>query len=522
MDMMLTEEIDKHPSRRFKGYDWSEHQAVKNCIEYLFNDYLIWAKGKGHQRIKEQDEIKNHLKCILLEAYRTYKMFDSLFMSIPIGNKTITSYKKSRYKPHHYSYRILNHVIDFLKDHHYFEFLNDQKGRATGAPSHQRATRVRAYNHLIQIIEGHGVNRYMISTYPEPPEIIVLRKTKRKSQSTGENQEYEDNDFTFCARGNLRHINDFIEKHYIDIELNDEQEAELIKRLFNKTVDEEIRYLDFNDLKLKRIFNNSSFEQGGRFYGGFWQKLPREYRYLITINDKRTIQLDYSGMHFAMLYARVGAEMPDTDPYHLDLYADELRPFIKTAFNILINCSNSKQAISTIDNKIHIGELHSDLISGQELLNEFRQKHPLISQFIASGQGVYLQFWDSQIAERILIKGMENGVCILPIHDGFITYTGLEGQLHEWMREAFLEVMGSEINIKQEPIYLEILANDLKNHHTASVTDFKGDSYPIDEYPSNGASSFSVINTPEEVLSQIDHSNNLERRRNEWCRAHNA
>lgn len=36
------------------------------------------------------------------------------------------------------------------------------------------------------------------------------------------------------------------------------------------------------------------------------------------INDKRTVELDYSEMHPAMLYAEVGAELP-ADPYDMGL-----------------------------------------------------------------------------------------------------------------------------------------------------------------------------------------------------------
>ncbi|WP_291728786.1 hypothetical protein [Leisingera sp. F5] len=57
--------------------------------------------------------------------------------------------------------------------------------------------------------------------------------------------------------------------------------------------------------------------RAGRLYGHWVQRLPKEYRRQLTINGKPTAELDYGGMQMALLYARQGKPMPDTE----DLYA---------------------------------------------------------------------------------------------------------------------------------------------------------------------------------------------------------
>jgi hypothetical protein len=77
-----------------------------------------------------------------------------------------------------------------------------------------------------------------------------------------------------------------------------------------------------------------------------------DYRLFITINGERTVQLDYSGMHFAIMCAQIGMDTPMSDTYALKDYESHLRGDIKTAFNIIINCSTREMAIAAIDHRI--------------------------------------------------------------------------------------------------------------------------------------------------------------------------
>ena len=56
--------------------------------------------------------------------------------------------------------------------------------------------------------------------------------------------------------------------------------------------------------RLRRIFNNSDFAQGGRLYGGFWQPCPRMKRQEhILIEGDCCVELDYGQMSLLLLYA---------------------------------------------------------------------------------------------------------------------------------------------------------------------------------------------------------------------------
>ena len=62
-------------------------------------------------------------------------------------------------------------------------------------------------------------------------------------------------------------------------------------------------------------FNNESFEDGGRFYGGWWQSIPSEYRKYISLNGDLTIEMDYSSIHIHLLYAELQSHCPHKDHY---------------------------------------------------------------------------------------------------------------------------------------------------------------------------------------------------------------
>ena len=255
----------------------------------------------------------------------------------------------------------------------------------------------------------------------------------------------------------LEKINDFISSHCLNLDITDAQYAELREKMGQGDDQNKDSFIDFTKTRLRRIFNNSSFDQGGRFYGGWWQQIPSDYRVFLTIDKKKTGQYDFAGMHFSMLYAEKGVDTPMDDPYALQAYPPRLRSAIKKAFNILINCASPTIATRAIDSRIEDGELPKELGSGKQIIDAFIETHPLLEDSIASGAGIHAQFTDSHIAEIIMLKGIDLGMCILPIHDGFISTAGDHQILAALMEDAFKEVTGHPARISPEDFDLTIL-----------------------------------------------------------------
>ena len=67
---------------------------------------------------------------------------------------------------------------------------------------------------------------------------------------------------------------------------------------------------------VRRIFSRGDWNCNGRFYGGFWQQVGSEYRKKIYINDSPTVEVDYKGLHAAILSAKKNV-VYDGDRYDL-------------------------------------------------------------------------------------------------------------------------------------------------------------------------------------------------------------
>ena len=56
---------------------------------------------------------------------------------------------------------------------------------------------------------------------------------------------------------------------------------------------------------VRRVFNTGTFDDGGRFYGGWWQLIDGSYRKDIRTNNVPTVEIDYSSLHVSLAYAMV-------------------------------------------------------------------------------------------------------------------------------------------------------------------------------------------------------------------------
>ncbi|TPL51612.1 hypothetical protein [Mesorhizobium sp. B2-4-6] len=184
---------------------------------------------------------------------------------------------------------------------------------------------------------------------------------------------------------------------------------------------------------LYRVFNDGSFDHGGRFYGGWWQNVPKEYRRFITINGVPTVEIDFSSMQPAMLYAKIGQQI-EGDAYAIDGFPSELRPLVKTATLKMINAPGRIQAPSR--------PALPEGISWKGLQQAILDKHEPIAEYFRSGEGIRLQRLDSDIAENVIMRMMNRGIPVLPIHDSFIVATEYGDELSGVMLDAYRERMG--------------------------------------------------------------------------------
>lgn len=215
------------------------------------------------------------------------------------------------------------------------------------------------------------------------------------------------------------------------------------------------KYYKKLECRLKRTFNNSSFYQGGRFYDAEYQFLSEEERSWITIDEKNTVEIDYSGLHGRMIYHYYEKKDYLDDPYFVGANK-ELRPAFKKMFQMCINATGRTASIRAFRMKLIEDDdgweikrlIHKHNVSPEWLYDKLLEKHQGISKHFSSGVGIKLQFIDSQIAENILKHFMRKGIACLCIHDSFIVQEQYKDELIEVMREEYRRKVGFECRLK--------------------------------------------------------------------------
>ena len=91
----------------------------------------------------------------------------------------------------------------------------------------------------------------------------------------------------------------------------------------------------------------------------------------------------------------------------------------------------------------------------EEIIEAFEKKHEAIKDWFFSGRGRELQYWDSVVAVRILLKLAAEGVACLPVHDSFVVSEPNARGLRYVMNEAFFEVTGRYPKMDTKPTLTE-------------------------------------------------------------------
>ena len=263
--------------------------------------------------------------------------------------------------------------------------------------------------------------------------------------------EYQDTDQTNQMRHNLQVINDRIATKWIDLELSKEEHTDLVAQMAKKDKEhleespDDYRPLMLSKRSLYRVFNDADFKTGGRFYGGWGQEIPSKYRDRITIDGKRTVQLDYSGLHPHILYRERGLELTN-DPYQVNLIPSKntddtegFRKFIKQCFNAMLNAEKPMQRAPRGTQLGRWG------VTWKQVVTTIKKRHPDIEGQFFTGAGLRLQRIDSDLCEAVILAMMKRSpeIVVLPVHDSFIVHHGYKDKLMGMMLGAYCVKYGN-------------------------------------------------------------------------------
>ncbi|QDI75221.1 hypothetical protein [Leisingera aquaemixtae] len=333
--------------------------------------------------------------------------------------------------------------------------VHDRQGRKNGS-NRSRLTRFRATDHLISKFTAREQEVFPVIVPPERGHAPIKVRIKSAdgpdelfaAPVTAEVQQMADN---------LSRINRVLATRWYDLHIPDAELADLQARLAEDP--DGAKPLALDRRTLHRVFNDNDLATGGRFYGGWWQNVPKAYRRHLTVNGKRMVEIDYSNLHPALLYAQEGV-VPPVDCYRGIFAADvearggnELRSTVKAAFNAMLN---AEKELRQAPKGVEPGKFS---MKWRELSDAVLAAHKPIAHHFYTGAGKRLQRADSDVAERVMLDFIDRGIAILPIHDSFLVHEGHSDLLEDSMRKALREVCGVETKLKLvEPDLSRVLA----------------------------------------------------------------
>jgi len=445
-------------SRQMDVHTWSDHPEVNRFVDIIHEAYFVGSNSLTGIE-------KHALKKVLIDLYVAWMNDPEMCIGFYMGS----GYYKvnSRYNTLKISDKtglIVRHLSDL-------DLIDTAKGfHDEGGAS--RNSRMKATPKLVQYFKDAKINKFDIGYALRKPEdqrlrayepIIMRIKTKDgRGNVLKENIEYEDTPETERMREVLWDYNLLLAQHHIDLSNTDVPWVDH-KEIDKRTGKPKRTYISHNDKFTHRVFNNNRWDHGGRFYGGFWQSIPSASRPFIRINGRRTIEVDYSSHHPALLYAQRGVNYwkeVGADPYEIETNNNHpvwQRKYLKDLLLIAINAESDEKAFGAfimehvIGNKDLKGVFTHKILGAA--LDALRSKHEQIADLIGTGKGIELQYLDSQITEMIITSFMADGIPVLAVHDSYIVWEEHADGLRDVMNEAWRKLSSLPDNKLMEDVF---------------------------------------------------------------------
>ncbi|TCR69605.1 hypothetical protein [Rhizobium sp. BK376] len=195
-----------------------------------------------------------------------------------------------------------------------------------------------------------------------------------------------------------------------------------------------------------KLGDRQMFDRHGRLYGGFWEHLSKDKRYLLTMGGEPVADLDFVSMFVQLAYCRVGVS-PSVD----DLYAiPGLEGQRKVVKHLMASLFFREKAALRLPKGIS-----RELPEGWSM-ERFKAAasafHPAIAHLFDTDIGFELMATESEILVGILLELASKGIAALPMHDGIMVGAGHNEFAIETMQKVSESKAGRILPVVEKPI----------------------------------------------------------------------
>jgi hypothetical protein len=314
----------------------------------------------------------------------------------------------ARYRPAVYGQHFLD-ALDLLA-HPRLGIIEDvARGYGSAGGPRQRSI-VRLRGRLFEHLHPSLFQATAIEREPNG-EVLILRGYKDRNTRQAEPIDYPETDTTRRLRSEVQEINDHLRKAPI-ILLPDNRQA----RASNGQPIDPLRKTVW------RIFNNGSWEQGGRLYNGFWETMKREDRFRLLRISTRShpdgepiANVDHGQLFPRLAYIAIGLPPAEDE----DLYDITGDGFHREGWKQLVNALLlSEKAFRSWPKGASAS--FSPGTKLRDVVAAIRKRHAPIAHLFGSGAGIRFMWQESLMLIETLLRLYRRGITALPLHDSVL------------------------------------------------------------------------------------------------------
>ena len=410
----------------FDPYRSALTDRLKTQIEEVrlqVRDYESYFQTRRRKRKPQDEEIfRETISALICDLIYRYLRNPEQKVYLQLSNRHLGV--KSRYRPRALS-KTLPSILRILSSPE-LGFIRMKIGVLREQwPGEERvssrATTIWPDSKLIREIQTSGITFADFGRKPDQ-EVIELRQTKQSGSKRGRLVSYADTDVTNRYRAEVKTINHWL--GCADIEC-----------------DAPGRDIDSRNRHLHRIFNNNSFEQGGRLFGGFWLPMNKEWRSDIRVDNNPIVVLDYAQMFLRLCYGVVGREPPLGDLY--DIPALTGRGAARNGIKKVINAFFfSDKRLSRLPKGVR--RYFPQSLRCEDILAAVEEYHKSVAHLLFANMGMRLMFLESKILVTNLLTLIDKGITALPIHDALLVSHRDKDIARQVMLDSFKSIGGVE------------------------------------------------------------------------------
>jgi hypothetical protein len=306
----------------------------------------------------------------------------------------------NRYRPACYGQGFLD-ALDLMAKPDVGLIENIQRGFKVG--SRRQASLIRFTPAFVRLLDAIELDWDSFERL-EPPELLILKSAK-DAQSDADLIPYSDTDRICTMRNGMKRLNARLKAAAITLDMP----AGAI------LYDNDGHPIDPTKRSLRRIFNNGSWLEGGRLYGGFWETMPRKQRFqYLRLDGEPVANVDFGQLFTRLAYHKAGCEPQGDDLY--DILGDGSH---RAGFKRLMNAMLFARAPL----KGWPEGVKQEMPQGMSLkvaCSAIQKRHAPLAHLFHTGLGFRLMFMESEALIPACLELCASGIPVLPLHDSVL------------------------------------------------------------------------------------------------------